>query len=137
MRWLLAKLILEPEFKFLMGVSYYEIIAPTLKDEGDASASITIRRTGDVSYRERIKFETTSQSALAGIDFQAQSQYVVFQPNQIDEIVELNIINDNFTEAYETFLAHIGDRFNSYTYTGDRDWGYNNNFVRTFKNKAL
>ena len=114
-----------------MGVSYYEIITPTPIDEGDTTASITIRRTGDVSYRERIKFETTSQSALAGIDYQSQDIYVIFQPNQTLAKVDLNIIDDNFTESYETFIAQIGDRFNSYTFTGDRDWGYNNDFRRT------
>ena len=47
-----------------MGDSYYEIITPTPIKEGDKIASMTSKRTGEVSYRERISMHIAELLAI-------------------------------------------------------------------------
>lgn len=63
-----------------MSNSYYKLHDTTVRED-DGKASVSITRTGDISYRERVRIGSSSGTARSGNDFNVPYQWVYFQPN--------------------------------------------------------
>lgn len=104
-----------------MGYSYYTIHDGTVY-ENDSNASVTISRSGDTSYRERVYLYDDSDSARHGVDYNFSNGWVVFEPDQTIAQVPLILINDQDIDPDERFYIK------GYTYQSERERDvYNNN----------
>jgi len=72
--------------------------------ETDASVSIKVTRTGDVSGTTSVNFATSDGTATAGSDYTATSGTLTFAPGELSKNVTIPIINDPlFENGNETF----------------------------------
>jgi hypothetical protein len=77
--------------------------ATTSVNEGTATLTITVNRTGDVSTTTNVDFGTSDGTATAGSDYTATAGTLSFAPGQLSKTFTVPIINDNVFEGNETF----------------------------------
>ncbi len=80
-------------------------------NEGNANATITVNRLGDVSSTSTINYSTSNGTATAGSDYAATSGTLTFSPGQLSRTIAVPIINDTLFEGSpaETFTVNLSD----------------------------
>jgi hypothetical protein len=73
--------------------------------EGAGSATITVRRSGNVSNPATVQYTTVSDTASAGSDYLTSSGTLSFAANENSKTFQVTIINDAFPEDDE--LVHL------------------------------
>lgn len=78
-------------------------------EEGTATASITVQRSGDSSGAASVDFSTSNGTAVAGEDYTATSGTLNFAAGQITQTLTIPILNDAFVEGDETFAVTLSN----------------------------
>jgi hypothetical protein len=72
--------------------------------EASSSASIIVKRSGDVTQTTTVDFATSDVTATAGVDYTATSGTLTFAPGQLTRTISVPVFNDNLYEgSNETF----------------------------------
>lgn len=77
--------------------------------ENDTEAKITVTRSGDLSKSATVQFITSDGTAIAGVDYIAVDEQVIFEPdvNQVD--VSIFLIDDSEVEDVKTVNLQLLD----------------------------
>ncbi|PAA51257.1 hypothetical protein BOX15_Mlig018197g2 [Macrostomum lignano] len=75
--------------------------------ERDQRARLTIRRYGNVKQRVVVKAETVDGTATKNEDYVPLKKTVVFEPDETQQTVDVEIIDDNQWEPDETFFVKL------------------------------
>ncbi|MGK7888853.1 MAG: PQQ-dependent sugar dehydrogenase, partial [Leptolyngbyaceae cyanobacterium] len=75
----------------------------TTVDEGDGTATVTVRRLGDTSQQIQVDYGTSDDSAEAGLDYTTTSGTLVFNPGVATLTIEVPILEDSDSELNESF----------------------------------
>jgi Calx-beta domain/Domain of unknown function (DUF4214) len=76
--------------------------------ESDATVSIKVTRTGDVSGTTSVNYATSDGTATAGSDYTATNGTLTFAPGELSKNVTIPILNDNvFENGNETFTLTL------------------------------
>ena len=80
-------------------------------NEGTATITVTVNRTGDVSATTTVDFATSDGTATAGSDYTATTGTVTFAPGQLSKTFTVPIINDTVFEGgtNETFNVTLSN----------------------------
>lgn len=78
-------------------------------EEGTATASITVQRSGDSSGSASVEFSTSDGTAVAGEDYAATSGTLNFAAGQITQTLTVPILDDAFVEGDETFAVTLSN----------------------------
>lgn len=76
-------------------------------EEGIATASITVQRSGNSSSTASVDFSTRNGTAVAGEDYRATSGTLNFAVGQTTQTLTIPILNDVFVEGDETFSVTL------------------------------
>lgn len=74
---------------------------------GMNNAVFTVTKTGVNTSPVTIKFATANGSALAAVDYQAQSSTLTFGPTDVTMTISVPIIGDTIDELNETFFVNL------------------------------
>ena len=91
-----------------MGYSYFYADNASTVQEGEY-ASFRIRRTGDLSRQERVRYYTGNGSASSNNDYQYTSGYLYFSPHQSEREVLVKTNTDSNSEPTEYFRLYLSD----------------------------
>ncbi|MGE0055529.1 MAG: PQQ-dependent sugar dehydrogenase, partial [Hyphomicrobium sp.] len=72
-------------------------------NEADGIVYVPITRTGDISGSATVTYGTNESTATSGLDFIENDGTAIFQPGQSTITIPVTIVNDNLSEATETF----------------------------------
>lgn len=75
--------------------------------ENAGRVNVSIRRHGKINNQVSCKFETIDGTAVAGEDYIEKKEVVVFQPNETEKKIFVEIVNDNQWEPDETFFLKL------------------------------
>jgi hypothetical protein len=77
--------------------------------EGSADGAIIVVALSSPSALEvRVNFSTSNGSAVAGADYTAQSQTLIFSPGQpLSKAIAIQLVNDALDEENETFTVNL------------------------------
>jgi glucose/arabinose dehydrogenase/uncharacterized protein (DUF427 family) len=75
--------------------------------ERDGTIKVTVRRTGDLSQAVNVVYDVTAENATAGVDFTGSSGVLRIEAGADQASVNFGIINDNLSEATETFVFSL------------------------------
>ena len=90
-----------------MSGSIFQAATEVSVGERDGSIQVTFRRSGDLSQPANVIYDVSTESATAGVDFTGSSGTVQFEAGQDNASVNFGIINDNLSEATETFIVSL------------------------------
>jgi uncharacterized repeat protein (TIGR01451 family) len=74
----------------------------------DTAASFPVTLSCPADHEVRVEARTTDGTALAGPDYEATAQTVVFQPGETSKAVEVPVVGDPFAEWEEEFFLDLG-----------------------------
>lgn len=75
--------------------------------ENEKYVQLTVLRRGDLSKPAMVKYETSSGSAMAGVDFVHTQGTAKFPPGSAEFIVKVGVIDDNEYEPDENFYCRL------------------------------
>jgi solute carrier family 8 (sodium/calcium exchanger) len=75
--------------------------------ENEKYVQLTILRRGDLSKVAMVKYETSSGSAMAGVDFVHTQGAAKFPPGAAEFVVKVGVIDDNEYEPDENFYCRL------------------------------
>lgn len=78
-------------------------------EEGTATASITVQRSGNSASAASVDFSTSDGTAVAGEDYRATSDTLNFAAGEITQTLTIPILNDVFVEGDETFSVTLSN----------------------------
>ncbi|XP_060076839.1 sodium/calcium exchanger 3-like [Ylistrum balloti] len=85
-----------------------EFAAPsTAVFEKDGHARITVMRHGNLNKRVLYRVETIDGTAVEGEDYISYKETLVFEPNETEKHIDIQIIDDNIWEPDEVFFGRI------------------------------
>ncbi|XP_033743112.1 sodium/calcium exchanger 3-like isoform X1 [Pecten maximus] len=85
-----------------------EFAAPsTAVFEKDGHARITVMRHGNLKRRVLFRVETIDGTAVEGEDYISYKETIVFEPNETEKHIDIQIIDDNIWEPDEVFFGRI------------------------------
>ncbi|XP_021339681.1 sodium/calcium exchanger 1-like, partial [Mizuhopecten yessoensis] len=85
-----------------------EFAAPsTAVFEKDGHARITVMRHGNLKNRVLYRVETIDGTAVEGEDYISFKDTLVFEPNETEKHIDIQIIDDNIWEPDEVFFGRI------------------------------
>jgi glucose/arabinose dehydrogenase/uncharacterized protein (DUF427 family) len=90
-----------------MSGSIFQAATEVSVGERDGSIQVSFRRSGDLSQPVNVIYDVSTESATAGVDFTGSSGTVRFEAGQDLASVNFGIINDNLSEATETFIVSL------------------------------
>lgn len=79
----------------------------TTVSESEQSLTVVINRVGDSQEAVPVRFYTTDDSALAGVDYEAVDTSIEFTNGQVEYTVVINIIDNELVEEDKTFTLHL------------------------------
>lgn len=77
--------------------------------EDEASAKITVHRSGNLSLPATVEFTTADGTAVAGVDYVAVATQLTFAPNEAELDVFIPIIDDSEVEDMKTVNLQLTD----------------------------
>jgi WD40 repeat protein len=77
--------------------------------ESGGALPITVVRMGDTTSVSSVRYTTTNQLAVAGVDFEPASGVVRFQGGEISRTILLTLTNDLLDEEDEHLLIHLSE----------------------------
>jgi len=99
-----------PEMKAVLeaGFSIFNWTAPHASVfENEKYVQLTILRKGGLDKPAMVKYETSSGSAMAGVDFEHVQGMAKFPPNSSEVVIKIGIIDDNEYEPDENFYCRL------------------------------
>jgi len=75
--------------------------------ENSGSATFIVRLSESTQESTQVDFTTTDNTAIAGVDYVAQSGTLRFQPDETSQLIIVDIIDDDSSERL--YLQAIGD----------------------------
>lgn len=75
--------------------------------ENEKYVQLTILRKGGIDKPAMVKYETSSGSAMAGVDYEHVQGMAKFPPGEASAIVKVGIIDDNEYEPDENFYCRL------------------------------
>ncbi|MGK7897583.1 MAG: PA14 domain-containing protein, partial [Xenococcus sp. (in: cyanobacteria)] len=82
-------------------------------DNGTKSALVTIRLSQESIFSTKLDFETLDGTATAGLDYEAVSGTLSFQPLATTQTIEVPIIGDSIDEIDEAFNINLENPVNA------------------------
>jgi len=101
--------------------------ATVMIGEGDASANLTVTRTGYKEGTVTVDYEVTGGSATAGTDYTLASGTLSFAAGESSKDVTISILNDTLRESNETVEVMLTK------VTGDASIGSSNKAILTIR----
>lgn len=77
--------------------------------EGSGVATIQVVRGGDASAAASVAYQTTSETAKAGVDYSSVSGVLTFAAGQSSAYITVPILRDALAEKDETFLVQLSN----------------------------
>lgn len=116
----IAILAQEPESRGQIA-STFDLLQSVEVTEGTATVSVTVFRTGDLSGKASLEFQTAAGLARPGEDYTERKGILEFAPGQDRATVEIPILNDGVWEPREIFKVQwsnpVGARLSQTTTT--------------------
>ena len=84
----------------------FGIAGANVKEE-DGTASITITKTNPVQMDITVNYATADGTALAGLDYVAANDSVIFAANETQKTISISIIEDSLDEDEESFSVSL------------------------------
>jgi predicted extracellular nuclease len=81
--------------------------ASVVEGDGPGEAVFTVTRSGDLTSRTSVPYNTSSGTAEQGSDFAVWYGDVVFAPGEATQTIAVPIIGDTLVEADETFVVEL------------------------------
>ncbi|MFN2623250.1 MAG: Calx-beta domain-containing protein [Chthoniobacterales bacterium] len=78
-------------------------------DEGAGFVTLTVTRSGGLSFAATVHYETSDQSAKAGTNYVASSGNLVFAPGETSKNINISIIDEGNADPTLTFLVTLSD----------------------------
>ncbi|XP_067128106.1 sodium/calcium exchanger Calx-like isoform X2 [Centruroides vittatus] len=75
--------------------------------ENAGRVNVSVRRHGKTNNKVSCKFETIDGTAVSGEDYIEKKELIVFQPNETEKKIFVEIVNDNQWEPDETFFLKL------------------------------
>lgn len=75
--------------------------------ESDKIVRIGVKRTGNTKLATSVNYETINGTALAGSDYEAKKDVLVFKPGETLKHVDITIIDDDEWEENEVFFVKV------------------------------
>ncbi|XP_071449593.1 sodium/calcium exchanger 1-like isoform X2 [Hetaerina americana] len=76
--------------------------------ENVGTFEVTITRRGDLQHRAKVKVETIDGTAQENEDYIPINEIIIFEPNETEKQVKVEIVNDNQWEPDEEFFLKLG-----------------------------
>lgn len=73
----------------------------------DTTVTLTVNRTGDIDCTSSVTYTTAALTATGDVDYESQSNLVVFAPGAPDATISIVIKGDNAGESSETFTVTL------------------------------
>ena len=78
-------------------------VAVTEGDTGTVAATFNVSLSSPVNWLVQVSYETQNGTALAGVDYAAESDDLVFQPGETSKDIVVQVYGDTLVEADKTF----------------------------------
>jgi hypothetical protein len=106
---LVASNVAEAVTGIAVGPAFVQFSAPQfiVHEGGNASALISLTRSGDVTGPVSVRFTTHDGTAIAGEDYSSVAVTVLFAPGETFKSVLVPILNDNLPEDPETVILML------------------------------
>lgn len=75
--------------------------------ESDKLVRIGVRRTGNTKITASVNYETINGTAMAGSDYEARKDVLVFKPGETAKHIDITIIDDDEWEENEVFFIKL------------------------------
>jgi hypothetical protein len=73
----------------------------------EGAATVVVALSAKSPQEVRVNFGTANVSAIAGADYTAQSQILIFAPGQVSKALAIQLVNDELDEDNETFTVNL------------------------------
>jgi hypothetical protein len=83
------------------------------EDEGDVDATFTLRLSSESPRTVEVDYTTRDGSAMAGEDYEATSDTVVFPPFEVEAEITVPVFGDREDEPEETFFVELSEPVNA------------------------
>jgi hypothetical protein len=92
-----------------LGAPFVNITDGAVYEGSDGLTNITFEVTLNYEYGEevRVDYQTVNGSAVAGSDFVAQSDTLIFLPGETSKTITISVVTDRVGELDETFLVNL------------------------------
>lgn len=77
--------------------------------EGDANASVTVQRSGNIDSLATVDFTTADGTAIAGEDYAETAGTITFAAGETTQTTNIPILKDGNSEAIETFSVALSN----------------------------
>ncbi|MCM1984006.1 Calx-beta domain-containing protein [Lyngbya confervoides] len=81
--------------------------------EADPQAVLSVIRTGSTDQVATLDYATADDTAIAGLDYVAQSGTLIFMPGETSKQIVIPLLNDSIDEPDEQFSLAIGHESNA------------------------
>jgi PKD repeat protein/C1A family cysteine protease len=82
-------------------------------NETSGTITLTVDKTGTTGDIVTVNYATANGTALSGINYQAKSGTLTFQPSDTSKIVTINILNDGAVSAQKYFTVGLSSPVNA------------------------
>lgn len=113
--------VITPGFSNTLNNVFVTAAAESVDEAGGPTITFTVTRTGDTSLPIDVDFTTVDGTAMAGMDYVAQSGTLNFAADveSLDVVVQIN--DDGIAEGFESFSLQLTSADSPYLITGAFD----------------
>ncbi|MEM8523838.1 MAG: family 16 glycosylhydrolase [Bacteroidota bacterium] len=82
-------------------------------DEGNSTIEVTVRLSGEYEGKVSVDYETLTESAFRGLDFEYQNATLEFTAPESEKIISIKVIADQIKEGNEEFVVALSSPTNA------------------------
>ncbi|NER23880.1 MAG: hypothetical protein F6J96_24880 [Symploca sp. SIO1C2] len=88
-------------------------VTVTEGDSGTLDATFTVSLSAASSESVTVEYSTADETAIAGLDYTAQSGIIIFNPGETSQTITIPVIGETIFESDETFIVNLDNPNNA------------------------